>query len=71
MHVTKLKSSRPIEALSTQRVFRLHPVCHAIAMLLAAGAATNAHAGLVNLANVGAQITAARATGGAGLANLG
>ncbi|HEY1611563.1 MAG TPA: filamentous hemagglutinin N-terminal domain-containing protein, partial [Paraburkholderia sp.] len=40
-------------------------------MMLAAGAVTNAHAGLVNLANVGAQITAARATGGAGLANLG
>jgi filamentous hemagglutinin family protein len=45
-------------------------VCHAIALMLAAGAAVNAHAG-VNLANVGAQISAARSAATGGGVNLG
>ncbi|HEY1610021.1 MAG TPA: filamentous hemagglutinin N-terminal domain-containing protein, partial [Paraburkholderia sp.] len=50
----------------------MNPVSHAVALMLAAGAATGVHAaGIVNLANFGAQVTAARAAGGAGVANLG
>ncbi|WP_326489800.1 filamentous haemagglutinin family protein [Paraburkholderia sp. ZP32-5] len=49
----------------------LRPVCHAIALMLAASAATNAHAaGLVNLANAGARVSVAGG-GAAGVTNLG
>jgi filamentous hemagglutinin family protein len=49
---------------------RLSPVCHAIALMLAASATMSAHAG-VNLANVGAQISAARSAAAGGGVNLG
>ncbi len=56
-------SSRPVR-------LTLRPVCHAIAVMLAAGATINAHAA-TNLANIGAQMSASRNTAAAGTVNLG
>jgi filamentous hemagglutinin family protein len=66
----KHKLSQSGKPLPRQRALRLSPVCHAIALMLSAGAAVNAQAG-VNLANVGAQINAARSAAAGGGANLG
>src|SRR6202012_4283927 len=57
--------------LHRQFPLRLSPVCHAIALMLTAGATMNAHAA-TNLASIGTQITAARnAAIASGRTNLG
>ncbi|MFP3185390.1 MAG: hypothetical protein RXS25_32280, partial [Paraburkholderia sp.] len=49
----------------------LRPLCQAIALMIAAGAAASAHAsGIVNLSNIGAQMSAARGSA-MGVTNLG
>jgi filamentous hemagglutinin family protein len=70
MSVRKTNQSSVVDLSSMQISWRLSPVCHAIALMLAAGASMNAHAG-VNLANVGAQINAARSAATGGGVNLG
>jgi filamentous hemagglutinin family protein len=70
MSARKFISSKSVGPSSWPVRLTLRPVCHAIAMMLATGAAMNAHAGM-NLANIGAQISATRGAGGAGMANLG
>ena len=61
---------KPIHSSARSMPLRLSPVCHAIALMLAAGAALNAH-GATNLANIGAQMSAARNAAAGGGVNLG
>jgi filamentous hemagglutinin family protein len=70
MSARKFNQIKSIHPSARQMSLRLRPVCHAIALMLAAGAAVNAQAG-ANLANVGAQISAARSAATGGGVNLG
>jgi filamentous hemagglutinin family protein len=70
MSVRKFSQVKPVHTSNRHISLRLSPVCHAIALMLTAGATMNAHAG-VNLANVGAQINAARSAAAGGGVNLG
>src|ERR1700744_2307952 len=71
MSVRKQSQSRSIQSLSSPAVRRLSPVCPAIALMLTASASVGAHAA-TNLANIGAQISAARnAAAAGGLTNFG
>jgi filamentous hemagglutinin family protein len=71
MSVRTLNQAKPNNPLPRQFHMRLRPVCHAIALMLAAGATVNAHAA-TNLANIGAQMNAARnAAAASGMTNLG
>jgi filamentous hemagglutinin family protein len=72
MSARQLNQSKLIDAVAVPpRTPRLRPVCHAIALMLAAGTTMNAHAA-TNLANIGAQMSAARnAAAASGRTNLG
>jgi filamentous hemagglutinin family protein len=67
---TRVTTSTYNDRLSRQKSLRLRPIGHAVALMLTAGVAMHAHAG-VNLANVGAQISAARSAAAGGGVNLG
>jgi filamentous hemagglutinin family protein len=65
MSVRKFNQIKPIHPSPRRLSLRLSPVCHAIALMLAAGATMDAHAA-TNLANIGAQMSAARNAAAAG-----
>jgi filamentous hemagglutinin family protein len=67
----KVNQSELAHARSEWNPLRLSPLCRALALMLASGAGVSAHAA-TNLANIGAQMSAARnAAGAAGVRNLG
>jgi filamentous hemagglutinin family protein len=71
MSVRTLNQAKPNNPLPRQFPMRLRPVCHAIALMLATGVTMNTHAA-TNLANIGAQMNAARnAAAASGRTNLG
>jgi len=70
MSARKSITTKSVGSSSRPARLTLRPVCHAIAVMLTAGATMNAHAA-TNLANIGAQISASRNTAAAGTVNLG
>uniref|UniRef100_UPI001589D8F8 hypothetical protein n=1 Tax=Burkholderia anthina TaxID=179879 RepID=UPI001589D8F8 len=69
------RQSKSVQSAGQARLLRVRPLCHAIALMLAAGSGAHAHAaGIMNLGQVAARAPGGGAAGAGGLpgaANLG